>query len=234
MRLPAIRIEPYEITRGRTIYVVRDDLIPGGTKQRVVRKLVKAGQEYVFPATAYGYAQVALAYACEEKGARCTLFIAERKRALHPLTQQAVDHGAELHMVKGGVTNIVIAAAKRYGAETGATVFPLGFGTPEFIRGFADLARSLNLAPEQVWCAAGSGSLCRALQIAWPSADFRAVQYGMHTDAYRAKVYIAPEKYDMDAEAPPPFPSCTYSDAKVWRFVLKYARDGALMWNVAR
>lgn len=38
------------------ILVVRDDLLPGGTKRRALEKLVEPGREYVYASPAYGYA----------------------------------------------------------------------------------------------------------------------------------------------------------------------------------
>jgi hypothetical protein len=80
---------------------------------------------------------------------------------------------------------------------------------------------------------AGSGTLTRALQAAWPGARFHAVRVGKPPDVGRARLYEAPEPFERDASLPPPFPSCSNYDAKAWRFLAEHARPGALFWNVA-
>jgi hypothetical protein len=80
---------------------------------------------------------------------------------------------------------------------------------------------------------AGSGTLTRALQRAWPHAAFHAVRIGSAPDAGRATLHMAPEPFERDAKQPPPFPSCGNYDAKAWRFILRHATPGALFWNVA-
>jgi len=78
--------------------------------------------------------------------------------------------------------------------------------------------------------------LSRGLQRAWPDAKFYGVWVGhkpTDREAGRAELIEAPEAYSAKAELPPPFPSCPYYDAKVWRFMRKTAMKGALFWNVA-
>jgi hypothetical protein len=105
---------------------------------------------------------------------------------------------------------------------------------PEFLAGLADVARALPIKPAEVWSVAGSGTLTRALQMAWPRARFYAVAVGKEPDAGRAVVMRAPEAFDQAAREPPPFPSCDNYDAKAWRFMRDQAVDGALFWNVGR
>jgi hypothetical protein len=110
---------------------------------------------------------------------------------------------------------------------------PFGLDTPVFIEALADIARRLPVQPAEVWTVAGSGVLTRALQCAWPSASFYAVQVGAKPSAGSAAVLVAPEKFESDAKQPPPFPSCSNYDAKAWRFIKERAQPGALFWNVA-
>jgi hypothetical protein len=89
-------------------------------------------------------------------------------------------------------------------------------------------------APTEFWSVAGSGTLTRALQAAWPDAAAHAVRIGADPDAGRATLYHAPEPFERPAKQPPPFPSCDNYDAKAWRFITAHAQPGALFWNVAR
>lgn len=228
MEFPAPAVE-----RHGAVLVVRDDLIPGGTKQRILPGLLAGGREYVYASPAYGYAQIALAHACRAVGSRATVFTAKRK-ALHPRTAEAKAAGAKVVLVPVGYLSVVRARAAAYCAAVGAEMLPFGLDTPEFGRRLAAVARAVPADPPEVWCVAGSGTLSRALQAAWPAARHHAVRVGAVPDAGRARLYVAPEPFERDARARPPFPSCSNYDAKAWQFVLRHAAPGALFWNVAR
>jgi hypothetical protein len=226
-------IDPPVIREHQGVLVVRDDLIPGGTKRRVLPAMLAGGVEYAYASPAYGYAQVALAYSCREVGSRATIFTA-RRSVPHTRTVEARDAGAKIVMVPNGYLSVVRARLAVYAGETGAIPLPFGFDSPEFIAGLADVARGLPVDPPEVWTVAGSGTLSRALQAAWPGAAFHAVRVGKAPDAGRATIHEAPEPFERDAKQPPPFPSCSNYDAKAWRFIARHARPGALFWNVAR
>lgn len=213
--------------------IVRDDLVPGGTKQRVLPLFLSdAFDEYVYATPAYGYAQIALAHSCAMMGKQATVFVAKRGQ-LHARTLEAKRAGAKIVQVPHGYLSNVQAKAKAYVEVAGAMLLPWGLDFPEFIEGLANVASGLDVNPTEVWCAAGSGTLTRALQQAWPNAVHHAVQVGAKPQAGRARVHIAPETFEQDAKKKPPFPSCSNYDAKVWQFFERYAAPGALLWNVA-
>lgn len=220
------------IERHGPVYVVRDDYIPGGTKRRVIGQMIAGAQEVVYASPAYGYAQVALAYACRDIGIRATVFTARRKR-YHARTIEAREAGAQVIGVPYGYLSVVQKAAREYAEAHGALLLPFGFDTPEFIEALASVARRIPVDPSEVWTVAGSGTLSRALQLAWPQAQFHAVQVGRPPNIGRATLYTAPEPFERDARVPPPFPSTSNFDAKAWRFILRHASEGALFWNVA-
>jgi len=213
--------------------VVRDDLVPGGTKRRVLEPLVAASpaREFVYASPAYGYAQVALAHACAAAGKRATVFVAQRK-ALHPRTAEAQAAGARLVEVPHGYLTHVQVRARASARVTGAELLPFGMDTPEFIEALAGIAKALPVEPREVWTVAGSGVLTRALQQAWPEAVFHAVRIGHTPDAGRATLWRAPERFEQAAKTRPPFPSSDNYDAKAWRFLRQWGRPGALFWNV--
>jgi cysteine synthase len=198
----------------------------------VLDRLLVGADEFVYASPAYGYAQVALAYACAARGLRATVFTAKRK-ALHARTLEAKAAGAKIVLVPTGYLSNVQAKARAYAAAAGAALLPFGFDTAEFCSAIADVARALPMTPAEVWTVAGSGTLTRALQQAWPGAVFHAVQVGREPRAGRARVYVAPEQFEDNAKERPPFPSCSNYDAKAWRFIRAHAQPGALFWNVA-
>lgn len=215
------------------LLVVRDDKIPGGTKRRALLRVLPTmgAREFVYASPAYGYAQMALAYACRDLGLRATVFVAKRGTP-HARTMEAHRAGAKVVQVPYGYLSNVQAKARAYAAQTGAALVPFGLDDPRFIAALAEEARGTGLTPDEFWCAAGSGTLARGLQRAWPAAKAVAVRVGSEPSLGAALRIDAPEKYEQGARTPPPFPSCPEYDAKVWQFASKQARDGAVFWNV--
>jgi hypothetical protein len=224
---------PIKIDVIEGIQVVRDDLVPGGTKARVLPVLLQGGTEFVYASPAYGYAQVALAVCCRALGLRATVFTAQRK-VMHPRTAEAYAAGAAIHLVPHGYMSVVRARARDYCETTGAVLLPFGLDDERFIDALAGEAARVD-APDEAWCVAGSGVLARALHRAWPATRLYAVRIGAEPHLLDAVsgLYLAPERFEDDAKAPPPFPSCPNYDAKAWRFIKAHAAPGALFWNVA-
>jgi hypothetical protein len=213
--------------------ILRDDILAGGTKQRILPQFLNGPfQEVVYASPAYGYAQIAIAHSCVALGKSATIFVAKRAQ-LHPRTAQARAAGAQIVQVPYGYLSNVKAKAAGYAAAAGAALLPWGLDFPPFVDALAEFAQSLSIEPAEVCCAAGSGTLTRALQCAWPAADHHAVVVGAKPNAGRAHLHYAPETFECDAHKPPPFPSCSNYDAKIWQFFVRHARPGALYWNVA-
>lgn len=229
---------PFVIETHNGFTVVRDDLLPGGTKQRVLERwLPELGPaEYVYAGPREGYAQVALAEACRTlgKGYTATIYVPDSKQ-FTDRTKAATRAGARYVGVRPGYLSTVRARAREYCEYQGLTsrrLIPFGMDDPRFIEIMAEIARGIPEPPE-FWVAAGSGTLCRALMRAWPGARANAVQVGKTPYCGFAKVWVAPEKFHEASTLLPPVPSCPQYDAKVWRFVLAHAKPGALWWNVA-
>ena len=229
------------ITSHDGFLVVRDDLIAGGTKRRALTELLGniTAHEVVYPATAYGYGQLALAYAGMDTGKKVTLFLAARSDfSKTPLVREVMEKtNAQYQFVPyPNFMNVVQARARAYCEETGAKLLPLGFNTPEFSAILTRIAKGMNInPPKEVWLAGGTGTLARALSQAWPQAKIHAVSLGMRNgDMGNAIVHEAPEKFEQKAKNPPPFPSASHYDAKVWQFAKAHGKKGALIWNVGK
>jgi hypothetical protein len=156
-----------------------------------------------------------------------------RRLYWHDRTREAERLGATIREVPNGYLNVVKARAREYCEETGAKLLPFGLDDPTFIGALAAVARRLPVQPTEVWSVCGSGVLTRALQMAWPTAEFFGVRVGAEPQAGRARMYRALEEFEQPSREPPPFPSTLNYDAKMWSFVKRYATPGALVWNVA-
>jgi len=218
------------------VLVARDDLLPGGSKRRAVGVLLDGASHHVYGGPAQGYAQVALAYACQDRGHQCTLFVAERMEK-HRLTVEAQEAGATVVEVPDGMLSVVQARSRDFSRFHGARLQPLGFDVPAFVDALADVARSTRLDPPEVWCVCSTGTLARALSMAFPRARLNLVLVGMAPKRplpAGARIMRAPERYEVSAKSPPPYPSASNYDAKLWQFASREAVDGALLWNVGR
>lgn len=230
----AEEVPPLAVDEIEGIRVVRDDRVLGGTKRRALDRLVAGidADELVYATPAYGFAQIALAGACRAAGKKATIFVAARSDR-HPRTQLAADLGANIVEVKAGRLNVIQSRARKHCEATGAYLVPFGMDDEIFVDAMAqEIAALPGEAPTEVWCVAGSGTLTRALQRAFPDAAHHAVQIGRDPDVGEAKLWKAPEAFEDDATDPPPFPSCSNYDAKAWRFIREHAAPGALFWNL--
>jgi hypothetical protein len=224
------------VTEHAGILVVRDDLFPGGTKARFAPLLFKRADEVVYASPAEGGAQTALAHAARACGKRATIVVARRAHR-HPRTREAAALGAKIIEVAPGYLSVVQKRARDYCRETGALLAPFGMAMPEAVEVIAAAARSTGLRPDEVWCAAGSGVLMRALTMAWPDARRFAVQVGreLHrSEVMDAEIIAYPMPFGAVAPAAPPFPSDPHYDAKAWlRCRAQRGAGQVVFWNVA-
>lgn len=218
------------------VSVIRDDLFPGGTKARFMPVLFEGAEEAVYASPAEGGAQTALATVAKDLGKRATIFVAARAK-LHPRTLEAARLGARVVPVRPGYLSVVQARAKDYAKTSGARLVPFGVDLPEAITRLADAALATGLDPDEVWCAAGSGVLARALAQAWPRARRHVVQVGRELppkDVAGAMIHIYPRPFSDVAKTLPPFPSDPHYDAKAWETMTARKGPGRVVfWNVA-
>ena len=217
------------------VFVVRDDLFPGGTKARFLPSLFDGASEVVYASPAEGGAQTALATVASQLGKRATIFVAQRAQ-LHPRTLMAKRLGAQIVQVSPGYLNVVQARAIEYSHQTGAVLAPFGFDIPGAVQAIAQAARSIGIQPDEVWCAGGSGVLARGLAQAWPNASRHVVQVGRPlsaNDVAGATIHEYPKQFEWAIKNKPPFPSDPHYDAKAWEFCLAHKGSGrVLFWNV--
>lgn len=217
------------------ITVVRDDLFPGGTKARYIPYLFERCDELVYASPVEGGAQVALAHVAREMGKYATIFVAQR-RVPHPRNLQAKALGAKVLRVRPGYLSCVSKRAREYCERSGATLAPFGLDFPEAEQAISAAARMIPFKPREVWCAAGSGVLARALAAAWPEAERHVVQVGRALspdEVAGATIHVYPIPFSRRGPAAP-FPSDPHYDSKAWDFCAKRRShsEGCLFWNV--
>lgn len=216
------------------IIVVRDDLYPGGTKARAFDRLYERYGEIIYCCAVTSCTQISLATAARRLGKKATLFLAARAEPTLQ-TVRARELGADIHEVRPGYMSVVRSRGREYAAtHESALLAPLGFDSEEVLETLAAAARFVPYKPDEVWCAAGSGVLTRALQRAWPQARHCAVQVGMECDVGAAQTYVSPYKFERPYRGDTEFPSERHFDAKAWDVCKRCRTQGAkvLFWNV--
>lgn len=228
MTIPVVRMHD-------GVYVVRDDLFPGGTKARFMRTLFDRTDEAVYASPAEGGAHTALATVARNLGKRATIVVAARKDP-HPRTRMAARLGARIISVSPGHLSVVKARARAYADGAGAYLIPFGVDMPEAVIAIGDAARSTGINPDEVWCASGSGVLARALARAWPSARRHVVQVGRTLspdEVAGATIHKTRQAFADASRARVPFPSDPHYDAKAWEVMTARRGPGrVLFWNV--
>jgi len=110
----SIFIEKYHNQAG--IYILRDDLLPGGTKSILIDSLVinrDDVNELVYASPCYGGFQIALSIFCKNNNKKATIFCAKRK-IRHPNTETCIQNGANVFEVPYGYLSVVEKHAREY------------------------------------------------------------------------------------------------------------------------
>ncbi len=202
------------------VHVVRDDLCPGGTKARYIPALFEGVTELVYASPAEGGAQFALASVAKALGKKATIFVAKRAEP-HPRAFQAKALGAQILQVEPGYLTVVQKRASDYCKATGATLAPFGMDVPGATEAIAAAAKLTGLEPDEVWCAAGSGTLARGLAAAFPKAARHVVQVGRaltRDEVAGAVIHVYPKPFGYALTSGCPFPADPHYDAKAWAF----------------
>ena len=226
------------VERHEGIFVVRDDLVPGGTKARYLAQAFERYDVVAYASPAYGGAQLALAYCARAAGKQAVIFVAKRKQP-HARTLEARSVGARVFQVPNGYLTNVQAKARAFCSDTGAHLMQFGGESDAALEAIAAAARLAWTAAgpfDEVWSAAGSGVLTRGLQRGMPEARrFVAVQVGREVhEAGRAEVVKCSLAFEEEERRPAPFPSCPNYDRKAWLACAEQRSQGArvLFWNV--
>jgi hypothetical protein len=226
------------------VLVVRDDVIPGGSKSRFIDHLISRAtdvDEWVYGnSPRWGYGQLALSHVCRLYGKKNTVFLAASNE-LHPNSALAAEWGTQIIGVPLGFMTVCAARARAYVNEGhGRRQVPFGLAHETVYGSIIKVARSIPVVPDEVWTVAGSGTLNRGLQMAWPDAEIHAIEVGhklTDEEIGRAIVhkYETPFAKKCKKELWPPFPSVGEYDAKAWAYVKERVKPGrtVLLWNVA-
>lgn len=233
------------MTGEKIINVVRDDYLISGTKQRAVVPLLMqhfGGDKVGYAGPIFGYAQIALAYACKLLKKQAYVFV-EKQPKLHPFTAYAKSMGAkiiEFGHRKNTPLKVVQSKATAFSKKNDVQLLPFGLHHPEYIKLLEEnLRKVIDFHPKRMWCVAGSAVILNVLAALMPATHFCVVQVGKKVwpdqlPEGRSTFYIAPEKFWDPSIRPPPYPSVSNYDGKLWQFVEQFGEDGDYVWNVGK
>lgn len=210
--------------------VLRDDLTFGGTKRIALENWLPSlkANHVIYAGSVFGWGVPAVSMACQTLGIKCTILMSESK--YQPVWLRQVQESSTRLLIKKQPLPVEVLHEEAE-AYTDCYRLPLGFDDPGFRAAIGEYART-HPAPERAWVPVVSGTLLRALEEAWPYTEFHGVCAARrHGYEGNATLYLAPEKYSQPAETPPPYPSCSFSDAKVWQFASLHGLQDDLIWN---
>ena len=225
------------VERVDDIYVVREDLVNGGTKSRFLHLQFKGCDEVVYGSSFCGGGQTALALTAQRLGKRCTIFTAARAEK-HPRQVEAMALGARYEWIRPGYQSVIECRAKDYCQRSGARMAPFGLRVDGYQEIVAEAASSTKCRPDFVWVAAGSGSLAHGLHKAWPHSQFRLVEVGAKLDPVEfgwAEIHTYPKKYGWAAPSTvAPFSSDRHYELKCFDMLKqwqpKHKKAMTLFW----
>lgn len=217
------------------INVVRDDLLPGGTKSVLMPEIIDPGKTYVYASPVFGGFQIALAAYC---GQRAVIFCAKRGKK-HENTLEVLKYGGKVVEVPNGFLSVVEARAREYAEKTGAVKLDFGAKNPTNIGIIRDRVKQaiqvLGSEPEEIWCAIGSGTLVSAILEATTTARIKGVEVGQKCGIKheRLQVIVYPKSFDKPSAFDAPFKSMKNYDLKAFEYCVKYKKSkNVLFWNV--
>ena len=258
---PKLKIIPEKVIKNNgeliTINVIRDDLIPAGSKQRAMIPYFQTSKykEFVYVSPYTGAAQISLAYSARVTNKKATIFM-YKKRPQNPLTKKAlklaennkkhlniieINNGSMKYLEK--LANKYVERIKKEKGEDYITKIGLGFSDEEYKNIFVKklkeaVPKSLkDKPPNRIWVPSGSSIILNALYKVFPASYFLAVRTGktIWPDMYNqnnTKLYETTEFFYDRAKIQPPYPTTSAYDAKAWKFVLEDGEDGDYIWNI--
>lgn len=226
------------VSTHENVRVVRDDLLVG-SKVRGGDCLISSLPEeiktlvYVQPRT--GLAGVSILDVASRHNKDVRLFMPSSKRIS---SHQAccIERGAIPSFHRIAAMPNLNRLAKMWADEDPTRFFiPLGLKHQMVTAGIVKVASRID-EPDVVYTATSTGVLSRALQIAWPNAEFVSVCVSRNMKAGelgRAEPISHPLAFTQKPkDGLPPFPTVPTYDGKVWPFIPKDGKKDILFWNV--
>ena len=225
------------------ITILRDDKLKGGSKSRFVNKLINKKYNYVYCSPRCGGFQIALATQTK-KNIKIVIFT-PYSMELHPCTKEAKDLGAEIKQIKGGYMTNLVSKSKKYVEEKKLLgekweIIEIGGNCDIAINSISNTMKKcikkLGYEPDEIWCAIGSGTLCRGILKGTKKAKVIGVQVGKEVEIKHPRLYKYKyhKKFNLKSRIKVNFKSNPHYDLKAFEYCLEKSNKNKkiLFWNV--
>lgn len=226
------------IERHKGVNVLRDDLLPGGTKSILMPSIIGDDNEYVYASPVYGGFQIALSAYCQSVNKKATIFCAKRKDK-HCNTLKCIEYGANVIEIPFGYLSVIEKRAKDYCLSTGAKKLIFGANSMEnkILIGnrMRKVIHKLGKEPDEVWCAIGSGTLVDSILLATEATKVYGVQVGAEYKGNHERLTVLKynKSFDKPSRFKSGFPSTPNYDLKAFELCIKHKKaNDVLFWNV--
>lgn len=236
---------PITIEKYKNINVLRDDLLPGGTKSIIAYDIIKKNKnkkEFVYASPVYGGFQIALSIYCKMLGKKATIFCA-RHKIKHKNTLLCEKYGAKIIEIFPGYLNVIEKRASDY-CNLSDDRMLINFGAYSdnslklIEKRVLTLLKKLKEEPDEIWVAVGSGTLITGILNATNKTHIYGVQVGAEfkLDNPRVSIIKYPKPFQYESKFETPFPSMGNYDKKAYEMLIKNrgynSSKNILFWNV--
>jgi threonine dehydratase len=237
---------PITIEKHHGIYVVRDDLLPGGTKSILLSEINKEyphTKEFVYASPVYGGFQIALSMYCKNHNLKATIFCAKRTKQ-HTNTLKCIENGANVVEVDYGYLSVIEKKAREYCmGKPNVEKIIFGASTPKnksiIAKRVINVIKTLHFVPDEIWCAVGSGTLLSGILLGTNNININivGVQVGAEFKETHKNLRLIkyPKSFDKESKIKIDFPSMPNYDLKAFELCLKEMKINnkkILFWNV--
>jgi hypothetical protein len=262
---PPLVITDHEYTNNygkkNIVYVIRDDYLVGGTKQRALVKLMEQSEyeNFVGYGASNGYAMVAGAFAAQLTGKKFDYFIFDiipPTPAMKKAMDKVFKDNITLHRISPhGKMSELESLVNEFAKKNNAYKIEFGMQNDDYLKLLiqnikiawinSDDQKRINKEPKRLWLVAGSGTILKALDTIFPNTQFMVVQVGkkiwpdqLHRISKKSPnsiLFISNLTFyqNVPIDDRPPYDSLASYDAKLWKFVKQHGQDGDFIWNVA-
>lgn len=235
-------MDDVKIENHHGIYVVRDDLLPGGTKSILLSEINNNVKELVYASPVYGGFQIALAIYCKTHNKKATIFCAKRTKQ-HANTLKCIEHGANVVEVPYGYLTVIEKKAREYcigKLNVEKIIFGASTNKNKLIiaKRVQQALKILPFIPDEIWCAIGSGTLISGILLGTNNINIVGVQVGAEFKETHKNLRILkyPKSFDKESKIKIDFPSMPNYDLKAFELCLKELElnpnKKILFWNV--
>jgi hypothetical protein len=222
------------------IFVVRDDLLEGGTKSILMKHMDKPDiKEFVYASPVFGGFQICISAYCKKVGKKATIFCAKHN-IKHPNTLKCLEYGANVIEVEYGYMSVIEKKCREYCLnKEGIHKIIFGAKTEENKKILGQRIKYVldYVNPDEIWCAIGSGLLVSSiLNVIQPHMRVYGVQVGADPDLEfhdNLTILKYPKSFDKVSKLKIEFSSMPNYDLKAFELCLKHKGTGKILfWNV--